>query len=69
MDPGDVSAPIESGGIVVVLKLEQRTPSSLPPMAQVLPQLEQRVQLKKMEAARRTWLDALRKTTHVEVRL
>jgi peptidyl-prolyl cis-trans isomerase SurA len=69
MNPGDVSAPIETGGLIVVLKLEQRTPSALPPFSDVLPQLEQRVQLKKMEAARRTWLDALRKTTHVEVRL
>jgi parvulin-like peptidyl-prolyl isomerase len=69
MSPGDVSGPIETNGVIVVLKLEERAPSSLPPFGDVLPQLEQRVQLKKMEAARRTWLDALRKTTHVEVRL
>lgn len=69
LNPGQVSAPITSQGSVVVLKLEQRTASSLPPFNTVLPQLEQRVQVKKMENARRTWLDALRKSTHIEVRL
>jgi hypothetical protein len=54
---------------VVVLKVVDRAPSTLPSFEEVLPQLEQRVQLRKMEKARRTWLNSLRKTTHVEVRL
>jgi peptidyl-prolyl cis-trans isomerase SurA len=69
MNMGDVSAPIMSDGVWVVLKVVDRAPSSLPPFEDVVPQLQQRVQLQKMETARRNWLDALRKTTHVEVRL
>jgi peptidyl-prolyl cis-trans isomerase SurA len=69
LNPGEVSAPVDSGGMLVVVKLLERTPSSLPPYEAVLPQLEQRVQLQKMEVARRSWLDALRKTTHIEIRL
>lgn len=69
MQIGDVSDPVRVGDTWVVLKLVDRAPSSLPPFDDVLPQLQQRVQLRKMEKARRIWLDAVRKTTHVEVRL
>ncbi len=69
MKVGAVSAPIMSDSVWVVLKVVDRAPSSLPQFEDVLPQLQQRVQLQKMEKARRHWLDALRETTHVEVRL
>jgi parvulin-like peptidyl-prolyl isomerase len=69
MNPGDVSPPIESGGQLVIIKLLERAPSSIPPFTAVVNQLDQRVQMHKMENARRTWLDSLRKTTHVEIRL
>lgn len=69
MPRGGVSEPIEVGSTLVVVKLIERPPSSLPPFDQVVPQLQQRVQLQKMEKARRVWLDALRGSTHVEVRL
>lgn len=69
LSPGDVSAPVESDGVLVVVKLLERPESSLPAFESVLPQLEQRVQLQKMDAARRNWLDSLRKTTHIEIRL
>jgi peptidyl-prolyl cis-trans isomerase SurA len=69
LSPGQVSAPVESGGQLVIVKVLERTSSSLPAYESVLPQLEQRVQLQKMEVARRAWLDSLRKTTHIEIRL
>ncbi len=69
MSRGMVSAPLNVDGTVVVVKLLERPPSSLPPFEDITAQLEQRVQLQKMEKARRAWLDTLRETTHVEVRL
>jgi peptidyl-prolyl cis-trans isomerase SurA len=69
LNPGDVSAPVESDGVLVIVKLLERPPSALPAYESVLPQLEQRVQLQKMDAARRSWLDSLRKSTHIEIRL
>jgi len=69
LQAGQVSEPVQFKDTFVVLKVVERAPSTLPPFEEVLPQLEQRVQLRKMEKARRAWLDSLRKTTHVEVRL
>lgn len=69
MDVGDVSAPVTHGEEVVIYKLIERQPSELPSFEEAVPQLQQRVQLRKMESARRRWLDGLRKRTHVEVRL
>lgn len=69
MDVGEVSAPVTLGDEVVIYKLLERQPSELPPFEEVAPQLQQRVQLRKMETARRRWLEGLRKRTHVEVRL
>ncbi len=69
LEVGEVSAPVRSGNDYVVLKLVERDPSQLPPFEQARGQLEQRVQLRKMEKARRRWLDGLRKRTHVEIRL
>ncbi len=69
MSSGDVSRPLTVEEGIVVVKLLERPPSSLPPFEEVTAQLEQRVQLQKMEKARRSWLDSLRKTTHVEIRL
>ncbi len=69
MDVGDISAPVTLGDEVVIYKLVERQPSELPPFEEAVQQLQQRVQLRKMESARRRWLDGLRTRTHVEVRL
>jgi peptidyl-prolyl cis-trans isomerase SurA len=68
LDVGQVSSPIKSGNDWVVLKVVERDPSSLPPFAEAANQLMQRVQIKKMEQARASWLKTLRKQHHVEVR-
>jgi peptidyl-prolyl cis-trans isomerase SurA len=69
LDVGQVSVPLISAAMVTIIKVVDRPPSSLPAFEEVIAQLQQRVQLQKMEKARRTWLDALRKSTHVEIRL
>jgi peptidyl-prolyl cis-trans isomerase SurA len=53
----------------MVLKLVERGPSQLPEYDKAKPQLQTRVYAEKMDAARRQWLDGLRKRTHVDIRL
>lgn len=69
MDPGDVSAPMRLGDAWLVLKLVEREPSQLPEYEKAKPQLQTRVYAEKMDAARRQWLESLRKRTHVDIRL
>jgi peptidyl-prolyl cis-trans isomerase SurA len=69
MEPGDVSAPIRVGDAWLVLKLVERGPSQLPEYEKAKPQLQTRVYAEKMDAARRQWLDGLRKRSHVDIRL
>ena len=69
LELGEYSPPIESGNSIVILKLIERDDSALPALEDSGTQLQQRVQVGKMEQARRRWLDGLRKRTHVEVRL
>ena len=69
MEPGDVSAPLRLGDAWLVIKLVERGPSQLPEYEKAKPQLQTRVYAEKMDAARRQWLDGLRKRTHVDIRL
>jgi peptidyl-prolyl cis-trans isomerase SurA len=69
LEVGEVSGAIRSGQDLVILKLVERTESALPSFQEAAENIAQRVQLQKMERARRAWLDGLRRRTHVEVRL
>lgn len=69
LEIGEVSGPIRSGDALIVTKLLERGDSQLPAFEKARPQMQQRVQLRKMEKARRNWLDGLRKQMHVEIRL
>jgi peptidyl-prolyl cis-trans isomerase SurA len=69
MEPGEVSAPLRLGDAWMVLQLVERAPSQLPEYEKAKPQLQTRVYAEKMDAARRQWLDGLRKRTHVDIRL
>jgi peptidyl-prolyl cis-trans isomerase SurA len=69
MEPGDVSAPIHVGDAWLVLKLVERADSQLPDYEKAKTQLQTRVYAEKMDAARRQWLEGLRKRTHVDIRL
>jgi len=69
LDLGRTSRPIRTGSAFVLLKLIERAPTSLPPFEDAKDQLRERVYMEKMGAARRKWLESLRRRTHVEVRL
>ncbi|HEU5073131.1 MAG TPA: peptidylprolyl isomerase [Polyangiaceae bacterium] len=69
LDLGRTSRPIRHGNTFVLLKLIERAPSSLPPFEDAKAQLRERVYMEKMGAARRQWLQSLKRRTHVEVRL
>jgi peptidyl-prolyl cis-trans isomerase SurA len=69
IEVGEVTAPLRLGDAWMVLKLIERGPSQLPEYDKAKPQLQTRVYAEKMDAARRQWLDGLRKRTHVDIRL
>jgi peptidyl-prolyl cis-trans isomerase SurA len=66
---GGVSDPVQSGDTWVVIKVLERVDSELPELDALKPQLEQRARVRKMEKARANWLESLRKSTHVEIRI
>lgn len=66
---GEVSAPIRVGDNLVIIKVIEREPSDLPSFDEARTELSERVYMQKMNAARRRWLDGLRKRAHVEIRL
>jgi peptidyl-prolyl cis-trans isomerase SurA len=69
MEVGEVSEPLRLGDAWMVIKLVERGPSQMPEYEKAKPQLQGRVYAEKMDAARRQWLDSLRKRTHVDIRL
>jgi peptidyl-prolyl cis-trans isomerase SurA len=69
IEVGEVTGPLRLGDAWMVLKLIERGPSQLPEYEKAKPQLQTRVYAEKMDAARRQWLDGLRKRTHVDIRL
>lgn len=66
---GQVSQPFRAGADFVILKVLERDPSNLPDFEAAKRELSERVYMDKMAAARRSWLDNLRRQQHVEVRL
>lgn len=69
LEVGEVSTPMRVGDQLVIITVVERAESELPTYAEARPELENRVYLKKMDVARRRWLDQLRRSTHIEVRL
>jgi len=69
MDVGEVSSPVRVGNRLYVLRLIEREDSQLPTYEEAQGELQNRVYLRKMDLARRRWLDQLRRRTHVEIRL
>lgn len=66
---GQVSQVFKAGGDYIILKVLERDPSNLPDFETAKRELSERVYMDKMAAARRVWLDNLRRQQHVEVRL
>jgi peptidyl-prolyl cis-trans isomerase SurA len=70
LDVGESSGVLSlGGGGYAVLKLLSREESQLPDYETARAELGERVYVEKMNQARRTWLDNLRRQHHVEVRL
>ncbi len=69
MDVGEISAPVRAGNKLYVIHLIEREESQLPSYDDARMELQNRVYLRKMDEARRRWLDQLRRRTHVEIRL
>ncbi|MCC6214705.1 MAG: peptidyl-prolyl cis-trans isomerase [Polyangiaceae bacterium] len=68
LDVGEVTEPIRLGDRLVVVRVDARDESNLPPLEEAQAELSERVYLEKMTRARKTWLDGLRRRTHVEIR-
>ncbi len=69
LDAGESSAVLTINGAYVVVKVLERQDSQLPAYSEARQELSERVYVEKMNQARRSWLDNLRRQHHVEVRL
>jgi peptidyl-prolyl cis-trans isomerase SurA len=69
LEVGEVSGPLRTQDGFVVVKLLERDTSSLPSFEEAVEELHQRVYMDKLDEARLHWMKALRRQTHVEIRL
>ena len=69
LDVGSVSPPFVFKTDIVILKVVARDPSELPSMEDARDELLQRAYSEQMDRARRQWIDELRHSTYVDVRL
>ena len=56
-------------GVIMILNVLERAPSTLPPYDEVKDAVHERVYMEKMARVRKHWLDALRRRTFVEIRM
>jgi parvulin-like peptidyl-prolyl isomerase len=66
---GEVSPPFVFNNDIVIVKVVARDPSELPSMDDARDELMQRAYSEQMDRARRQWIDELRHSTYVDVRL
>jgi peptidyl-prolyl cis-trans isomerase SurA len=69
LEVGETSAAVRVGDEYVIMKIIARDATELPSYEDAQRELAERVYMEKMGQARRTWLDALRRQSHVDVRL
>jgi peptidyl-prolyl cis-trans isomerase SurA len=69
LEVGEASVPLRLGDDYVIVRVDSRDASQLPSFDEARRELGDRVYMDKMGQARRTWLDGLRRRSHVEVRL
>lgn len=69
LEPGQVSSAVRVGDSFFVVKLIARDETELPDFEEAKNELGERVYLEKMGKARRSWLESLRRQTHVEMRM
>lgn len=68
LDVGEISRPVRVNSTLVIIKIVDRPPSSIPPYIEAREAIYQRVYMEKMAKARKHWLDGLRRRTYVEIR-
>jgi peptidyl-prolyl cis-trans isomerase SurA len=69
LEVGETSDPIQFQGQWLIVQVIERPPSELPSYTEAREQIHERVYMEKIGAARKHWLEGLRRRTHVEVRL
>jgi len=69
LEVGGVSRPVRVAGVLMILQVLERAPSSVPPFDEVKDAVHERVYMEKMARVRKHWLDALRRRTYVEIRM
>ncbi|MEP7048885.1 MAG: SurA N-terminal domain-containing protein [Pseudomonadota bacterium] len=69
LEVSESSPPFMVDGDFVILRVNSRDASQLPPFDDARRELGDRVYMDKMNLARRVWLDGLRRRNHVEMRL
>ena len=69
LDVGRSAPAIRAGNSFYIVQLIERQESELPSFQESRSELAERIYLKKMNKARRNWLDSLRRQNHVEIRL
>ena len=69
LEPGQVSSSVRVGDSFFVVKLIARDETELPDFEEAKNELGERVYLEKMGKARRSWVESLRRQTHVEIRM
>lgn len=69
LDVGGVSRPVRIAGVLMIVQVLERAPSSLPPYDEVKDAVHERVYMEKMARVRKHWLDGLRRRTYVEIRM
>ncbi|HKQ70717.1 MAG TPA: SurA N-terminal domain-containing protein [Polyangiaceae bacterium] len=69
LDVGGVSPPFVYKNEIVVIKVVSRDPSQIPSLEQARDELLQRTYGEQMDKARKQWIQEIRRSTYVDVRL
>ncbi len=69
LDVGDVSAPIFFNNAFVILRISERDPSTLPPLDQAHDRIASEVFSERLQKARRQWLEELKRSNYVDIRM
>ena len=69
LDVGEVSAPIVYGSDLAILKVTARDRSSLPPLEDAHERVASEVFSERLQKARRQWIDEMKRSIYVDVRM
>ncbi|MCS6899564.1 MAG: peptidylprolyl isomerase [Myxococcales bacterium] len=69
LEVGEISPPIFHSNAYVILRVVERDASRLPPLDQAHDRIASEVYTERLQKARRQWLEELKRSTYVDVRL